>query len=532
MTATLPLPEAPTSPERTGHVPWWRGALAGLLAAAAALAVGELLAGLLRGASTSVVSVGQVVVENVPNSVKEFAIRTFGENDKNALILGTSIILFVISIALGIAATRRLWIGVAGTLVLGAVGTWSALTRPGAGLSAAWPSVLGSLVGVLVMVWLIRGSLADLVPGPDTEDRPAPAPSGFDRRRFLVSAAVVGAGAAVIGGTGRALQRRFDVGAARNALELPPPSSPAAALPAGTDLGVSGITPFVTANRDFYRVDTALVVPQVSPSGWKLKIGGMVDNPLELSFDDLVNRELIERDITMVCVSNEVGGTLAGTARWLGVPLKPLLEEAGVQAGADQLVSRSVDSWTAGTPTALLTDGRDAMIAIGMNGEPLPVEHGFPARLVVPGLYGYTSATKWLTEMELTTFDAYDAYWVQRGWAQVAPIKTLTRIDTPRGLGKASAGSVPVGGVAWAIHRGIESVQVQVDDGPWEDARLGTVPDADTWVQWVYDWDATPGRHTLTARSTDSSGEVQTEDRAKPIPDGASGWHSIVVIVS
>ena len=350
-------------------------------------------------------------------------------------------------------------------------------------------------------------------------------------RRTLRRAGLVAGGAVVVGGAGRRLQGRFSVEGARDAVVLPAPASPAAPLPGGVELGVGGVSPFVTPNGDFYRVDTALVPPRVTPSEWSLTIKGMVDNPIRLSFEDVVDRELVERDITLVCVSNEVGGPYAGNARWLGVPLRTLLEEAGVQDGADQMVSRSVDGWTAGSPTDAVVDGRDALLAIGMNGEPLPVEHGFPARLVVPGLYGFTSATKWVTEIELTTFDAYDPYWVQRGWAQVAPIKTMARIDTPGGLATVDAGTVPVGGVAWAIHRGISAVEVRVDDGPWQEAQLGAVPGNDTWRQWMFPWEATSGRHTITARAVDGTGEVQTDQRANPIPDGASGWHNIVVLV-
>jgi DMSO/TMAO reductase YedYZ molybdopterin-dependent catalytic subunit len=495
-----------------------------LVAVGAALAVGQLVAGLLEGTTSAVVSVGEVVVEHAPYWLKEFAIRTFGEDDKPALIAGTTVVLVVLSVALGAASVKRLWVGVAGTVALGLVGALSATTRTGAGATAVLPSLLGATAGVGVLVLLVAA------PAPSPAAPPA-APSGFDRRRFLLSAAVVAGGAVAVGGVGKALQRRFDVAGARSAVQLPPPASPAAPLPAGADLGVAGITPFTTPNGAFYRVDTALVLPQVAPDDWSLRIAGMVEHPIELRFEDLLDRELVERDITLVCVSNEVGGQYAGTARWLGVPLRSLLDEAGVQPGADQLVSRSVDGWTAGTPTRLATDGRDAMVAVGMNGEPLPVAHGFPARLVVPGLYGYTSATKWLTELELTTFAAYDPYWVQRGWAEVAPIKTMARIDTPRGLARLDPGPVAVGGVAWAIHRGIDAVEVRVDDGPWQRARLGEVPDADTWRQWVLPWDATSGRHTITARAVDGTGAVQTEQRAEPIPDGASGWHSIVVMV-
>jgi DMSO/TMAO reductase YedYZ molybdopterin-dependent catalytic subunit len=290
--------------------------------------------------------------------------------------------------------------------------------------------------------------------------------------------------------------------------------------------------PFITPNAEFYRIDTALVAPQIRPGSWKLDVGGMVDRPFTLSYQDLLDRPLVERDLTLVCVSNEVGGRYTGTARWLGVSLRDVLMEAGVQPGADQLVSRSADGWTAGTPTSVVMDGRDALIAIGMNGEPLPVSHGFPARLVVPGLYGFVSATKWLVELELSTFASFDPYWARRGWAKQAPIKTMARIDTPRGLASLPAGRVAIAGMAWAPHRGIKAVEVGIDGGAWQQARLGDVPSNDTWRQWVLEWDAPPGRHTITVRATDGDGALQTPDRAAPIPDGASGWHSIVVLVT
>ncbi len=524
---------APSGPGPRPPAPaWWWGALAGLTAVGAALALGTLVTGVVEGTSSPVVSVGEVVVEHAPAWLKDFAIATFGQDDKPALVAGTTVVLVVLSAVVGVASTRRWRAGVVGTLVLGAVGVVSAVSRPDAPAGAALPSLVGTAGALAVLALLVGPRRTSAPPVPVAErSRPAPPPTGFDRRRFLLSAGLVAGGAAVAGGVGRALQRRFDVAGAREALVLPSPSSPGEALAAGVDLATEGVTPFTTPNGSFYRVDTALVVPRISPEQWSLDIGGMVERPLRLSFEELLDRELIERDITLVCVSNEVGGRYAGNARWLGVPLRGLLEEAGVQPGADQLVSRSVDGWTAGTPTAIAMDGRDAMVAVGMNGEPLPVQHGFPARLVVPGLYGYTSATKWLTRLELTTFDAYDAYWVTRGWAPIAPIKTMARIDTPKGSGRLDAGTVPIGGVAWAVHRGISAVEVRVDDGPWLPARLGDAPGDDTWRQWVLPWDATSGRHTITARALDGRGVVQTEQRADPAPDGATGWHSVVVEV-
>jgi DMSO/TMAO reductase YedYZ molybdopterin-dependent catalytic subunit len=298
--------------------------------------------------------------------------------------------------------------------------------------------------------------------------------------------------------------------------------------PAGFD--TRGISSFITPNVDFYRVDTALVIPRVDSDSWRLTIHGMVDRELELSFRDLVARDLIERDITLACVSNEVGGPYIGNARWVGAPLKPLLEEAGVRTGADQIVSRSVDGFTVGTPTSVAMDGRDAMLAVSMNGETLPFTHGFPVRMIVPGLYGYVSATKWLTDIELTTFDAYDPYWIQRGWAEQAPIKTQSRIDTPRPLANVKVGSVMVAGVAWAQHRGIERVQVRVDEGDWNDATLAAQDTTDTWRQWRWAWDATAGDHTLQVRATDADGVAQPQERVTPFPDGATGWHTVVVV--
>jgi DMSO/TMAO reductase YedYZ molybdopterin-dependent catalytic subunit len=299
-------------------------------------------------------------------------------------------------------------------------------------------------------------------------------------------------------------------------------------VPSGVDLGVSGNSPFITPNADFYRIDTALSVPRVSPDGYSIRIFGMVERELTLTYEDIFRRTQIESDITMTCVSNEVGGRLVGNARWQGIRLDELLAEVGVDPSADQLVGRSVDDYTCGFPIEAATDGRDAIIAIGMNGEPLPLEHGFPARLVVPGLYGYVSATKWLKEIEITTFDAFDSYWVPRGWANRAPVKTSSRIDTPEAFNNLT-GEVMIAGVAWAQTRGIHNVEVQIDEGGWREASLGEELNTTTWRQWKLPWTVTPGRHTITCRATDRSGDLQTEDRARPMPDGSTGWHSVVV---
>jgi DMSO/TMAO reductase YedYZ molybdopterin-dependent catalytic subunit len=302
-------------------------------------------------------------------------------------------------------------------------------------------------------------------------------------------------------------------------------------VPAGADLSLPQLAPYTTSNLAFYRIDTALVVPQVDPASWQLRIHGRVRNPITLSYADLLARPMVERDITLACVSNEVGGDLIGNARWLGVRVKDLLDEAGPLDGADQVVGRSADGFTCGTPTAVMRDGRDALLAVGMNGEPLPVEHGFPVRVVVPGLYGYVSACKWVVELELTSFAAVDAYWVPRGWAAQGPIKTQSRIDTPRPRNNLTAGPVTVAGVAWAQHRGIQRVEVRVDGGSWQQATLAPAASVDTWVQWSWRWDATPGPHTLQVRATDVTGTVQPEQIRPVAPDGATGWHTVRVTV-
>ncbi|MBB6436418.1 molybdopterin-dependent oxidoreductase [Streptomyces candidus] len=377
--------------------------------------------------------------------------------------------------------------------------------------------------------------------GSQDTDRPRPAGSpGFDRRAFVVAASASVAASAGAGLLGRHLNsgRQADASAARSRIDLPAPAERARPLPGGTELSIPGVAPFTTPNRDFYRVDTALVVPRVDATRWRLKVHGRgVRSPLSLSFDDLLKLPLIERDITLTCVSNQVGGPYVGNARWIGVRLADVLRDAGVRppsrgGPADQLVARSVDGMTLGSPVETVMDGRDALLALGMNGEPLPFDHGFPVRMVVPGLYGYVSACKWLQDLELTTFDDFDAYWVRRKWAREAPIKTQSRIDTPRPLASPKAGPVTVAGVAWAQHRGIARVQVRVDGGPWQDARLAAEAGRDTWRQWTWPWTATPGNHTLEVRATDREGDTQTERRVGTVPDGATGLHSVVVAVT
>ncbi|MFB8076694.1 sulfite oxidase [Streptomyces sp. NPDC056013] len=510
------------------------GASAGLLAGLAALAVAELVAGLVRPAAGPVTVVGGAVIDRTPAAVKDFAIRTFGENDKTVLQLGILLVLALLAAGLGVLGLRHRRAASCGVLAFGVVGAVAALSRPDSqGVGDILPSLSGAVAGALVL-YVLAGRLSR---GSATED--GGSGGGWNRRGFLVAAGVTAVGATSAGLLGRYLTGRQSQGAvaSRQGLVLPAPASPAPPVPRGAQLKVAGITPFTTANRDFYRVDTALVVPRVDAGSWRLRIHGKgVSRPRTFTLADLLTRPLIERDITLTCVSNEVGGPYAGNARWLGVKLSDLLAECGVKppsagGGADQLVARSVDGMTLGSPVEDVMDGRDALLAVGMNGEPLPFDHGFPVRMVVPGLYGYVSACKWIEDIELTTFDAYDPYWVKRKWARRAPIKTQSRIDTPKPFARPTAGTVTVAGVAWAQHRGVTRVQVRVDDGPWQDADLAAQDTLDTWRQWSYRWQAAPGGHTLTVRATDGTGQVQTEQRARTIPDGASGWHSVFVTV-
>ncbi|HEX2564462.1 MAG TPA: molybdopterin-dependent oxidoreductase [Acidimicrobiales bacterium] len=521
-----PPPRAPGTARR------WEGSLAGIVSLALGLGVAQLVAGWWRDGDSPVISVGDWVIDNVPPTVKDWAIRTFGTNDKLALIVGTLALLTLVAAMLGRLARRHLGRALAGVAAIGIVGAAAALSGPNASAASILPSLVGSLAAGAALAWLSGWR-------PDTrrEAQPegatptawaAPAPStmavGPDRRTFLLSVSAIGAGAVIAGGVGQVLKRRYAVAGARRDLVLPPPVS-VQGLPAGAELGVPGQPPFVTPNDDFYRIDTALLVPQVSPDRWRLRVHGLVERELQLTFDELLRRPLVERTVTLSCVSNEVGGPLVGNAVWKGALLADVLDEAGVDPRATQLLSTSADGWTCGTPVAALLDGRDALLAVGMNGEPLPIQHGFPVRMVVPGLYGYVSATKWVVDLKLTTWEDDVAYWVPRGWAREAPVKTMSRIDVPRHDSGLRPGPTAIAGVAWAPHRGISAVEVRVDDGPWEEARLGAVPSEDSWVQWVLEWDATEGDHVVTVRAVDGDGQLQPEQPAPPAPDGAQGWH-------
>ncbi|WP_159803663.1 molybdopterin-dependent oxidoreductase, partial [Arthrobacter zhaoguopingii] len=339
---------------------------------------------------------------------------------------------------------------------------------------------------------------------------------------------ITAAAAAAAAAGGRALGSvRNSVEAARRSLRLPAPASPAPVLPAGLEAPVDGVVPWLTPNPDFYRIDTALSVPQLDVDTWELRVHGMVEEEFTLTFDDLLAEDLIERYITLTCVSNPVGGNLVGNAKWLGYPLRDLLRRARPLRGADMVLSTSSDGFSASTPLPVLQDERDAMLAVAMNDEPLPLEHGYPVRMVVPGLYGYVSATKWVVDLEVTRFADRTSYWTDRGWSEKGPIKTMARVEVPRSFGKVAAGTVQIGGTAWSQTRGIARVEVSVDDGRWEEVTLAAEASVDTWRQWHHEITVGPGSHTLRARATDPAGGLQTEERADPVPNGASGWQSV-----
>ncbi|MFG2966275.1 MULTISPECIES: molybdopterin-dependent oxidoreductase [unclassified Streptomyces] len=523
------------------------GALSGALAGFTALAVAEPVAAWVRPQSGPVIVVGGASIDATPAAVKDWAIRHFGTDDKLVLQLGILAVLTLLALALGALAVRWRRVGAAGVLLFGVVGAAAAAGRPDStGVADTLPSVVGALAGALLL-YVLTGRLTaagrPTTPGngtvPGEPGAGLPGSGGWDRRGFVLAATSAAAASAVVGAAGRSLNasRGQNAVASRAEVVLPRPGSPAQPVPGRAALRVPGISPFTTPNSGFYRVDTALVVPEVDATTWRLRIHGKgMRRTATYSFDDLLGRELIERDITLTCVSNEVGGPYVGNARWTGVRLADLLAECGVRppsrgGPADQLVARSVDGMTIGSPVEDVMDGRDSLLALGMNGEPLPFEHGFPLRMVVPGLYGFVSACKWIEDIELTTFDAYDPYWVRRGWARRAPVKTQSRIDTPKPFARPKAGTVMVAGVAWAQHRGIDKVEVRVDDGPWQEAHLAAEDTRDTWRQWSLPWQAIPGSHALTVRATDRTGTVQTDRRTRTIPDGAGGWHSVVVTV-
>ncbi|MDQ0866778.1 molybdopterin-dependent oxidoreductase [Arthrobacter globiformis] len=509
-------------------------ALAGVAAAAVVLSVAELLGAFFTARATPLVALGSTFIDFTPPRLKDFAIATFGTNDKAALFAGMGLTIFVLACLLGVVAYRRWALGAAGVLFMGAVIVAGVVTRAGVRPLDAVPSLVGTVAGLVVLrllvsrLWRLRAFPAS----PADVAAKAPERPAASRRAFFAATGITAAAAGLAAVGGRLLSAaRSNVAQARESLRLPAPARPAAAVPAGVQSTTPGVTPWLTPGRDFYRIDTALSLPEIKAEEWELRVHGLVEEEVRLTFQDLLDADLIESHVTLTCVSNPVGGNLAGNARWLGLPLREVLRRARPTAGADMVLSTSIDGFSASTPLEVLQDGRDAMLAIGMNGEPLPLEHGYPVRMVVPGLYGFVSATKWVVDLEVTRFADSKAYWTQRGWSERGPIKTMARVEVPKSFAVVPAGRVAVGGTAWAQTRGITKVEVQIDGGDWAEAVLSDEASVDTWRQWSFDWDAKPGSHYIRVRATDGTREVQTEKRADPVPDGASGWQSVMVTV-
>ena len=523
--------------------------VAGGLAAALGIALSELIAGIVVGAPSLVIAIGDTVIENQPPGAKELIVQLFGDNNKLALNVGIVIATIAIAGLLGVAGRRNWLVPVAGFVVAGVVGLGAALTRP----------LLDPVLAVVTVVVVIAAALGGLrlmlaatspawaasdaataSAGPDAgssasaADAATAAPAAempdWDRRRFLQVGGGVAIGSVLLGVVGRNLLTGRESAPLETA-ELPVPDAPLPAVPAAASLDVAGITPIVVPTEEFYRIDTALVTPRVDVNDWSLRIHGEVDREVTLTYEDLLAMPLFEQYVTIACVSNKVGDDLIGNALWTGVDLREVLDMAGVKPSGEQIVGRSVDGFTAGFPTSWAMDpDRRPMIAVGMNGQPLPQRHGYPARLIIPGLYGYVSATKWLSELQLTGWDEFDGYWIPRGWAKEAPILTQSRIDTPRAGATVLAGTnVPIGGVAWAPDRGVRKVEVAIDGGEWQEAEISAPLNDATWVQWVLPWDAPAdgGDHEIKVRATDGTGEVQTAEVTPPPPDGARGHHTI-----
>ena len=512
-TPSLSQPETPA----TGR---FGPAMFGAVSVALSFGISELLAGAI-GAPSLIQGVADWVVDSAPPGLKDWAIATFGTNDKPALLIAIVTVGLLLGGVVGLLSRRRLEPAIVAFGAFGVLAATATASNPAAGTTGPWLIAIVSVVaGLVAFRWLVN-------PGQSVRARPL-GEQDQGRRSFLLATSI-GGFALLAAGVGRVLFSSNRAAASQQSEVTVNPGTSDIPVAAAFD-NIEGLTPVVVPNADFYRIDTAIVVPRVDLDSWSLSFSGMVDNPYSINFDELMELPMVERYVTLSCVSNEVGGDLVGNARWLGVPLKDLLDRAGIQAGADQLVARSVDDFTVGFPTAAAFDGREALLAVGMNGEALPLEHGFPARLVVSGLYGYVSATKWISEIELTTWGGFDAYWIPRGWSKEAPIKTQSRIDTPGR--RIEPGEHYIAGVAWAPNVGITRVEVEVDTGGgWQQAELTDPLSGDAWVQWRLLYDFGPGSHRIRARATDATGFTQSENQVPPAPNGAEGWHTVSVTV-
>lgn len=501
-------------------------AIFGVLSTIVGVALGHLVAALTIPSASPVLAVGSTVIDFTPTPLKEWAIEQFGTKDKVILVGSVLVGVILLAAVVGLLARRRFAYGAALQVALVTIAGVAAVTRPTAGLTDLLPSLAAVVAGVGALWLLVRS----VTPRPAQTPADTEGVTGASRRGVLIATGGLAALAAVMGGAGRWIS---SYRSRPENVTIPAAADPAPAFPVGLDDKVPGISKFRTPNNEFYRVDTRLTTPIVSTADWTLTIDGDVDKELTFTFDQLAAMPLIERDITLTCVSNSVGGKYVGSARWIGVRLTDLLDLAGVGDRADQIFSTDVDGMTISTPLDLATDGRDSMIAIGMNGEALPREHGFPARMVIPGLYGFISATKWISRITLTTYADDDAYWTKKDWATDAPIKLSSRIDTPRALSTVAAGGTVIGGVAWAQEMGgVDKVQVRIDGGAWEDARLGPSAGSEYWRQWYFPWTAESGQRTIAVRAINGDGKTQSSARANPFPEGSSGIQELIVSVS
>jgi DMSO/TMAO reductase YedYZ molybdopterin-dependent catalytic subunit len=498
-------------------------ALAGILTGVAGVVTSQATVWALRATNSPVVAVASAVRDYTPGWLAHRLIELVGHLDKPLLVTGTVLVLVLLCGVTGLLSARHPLVPDVVFFLLAVVGLLAVVRLDDSGIASGLAVVVGLVTWIVTLRFLTAPLLADR---PDASTvRAADDATASTRRAFLARAGGVAVVVAFAGAAGRFASRsRRRVEQARRLLRLPVTRG---AMPATADLGVPGIAPWRTPNDDFYLIHTALAAPSISPKDWQLRIHGMVEREVTVTYDDLVRGQLTEAWVTLCCVSNEVGGDLIGNAWWSGVPVRELLAQAGISGDADAVLQTSHDGWTCGTPLVALTDDRNALLAIAMNGQPLPIDHGFPVRMVVPGLYGYVSGTKWLVDLEVTRFDRFTAYWTDRGWSEKGPVKTESRIDVPRNGGGVAAGTVRVGGSAWAQHTGVERVEYQVDGGPWRTAELGGVPDLDTWVQWTGSVEVERGDHVLVVRATDKSGYTQTSVRADVVPDGATGWHSV-----
>lgn len=522
------MPQSPAEPNPvettpTASHPVWRSTWSGIAAASAGVGTAEIVAALVSPRASPLASAGALVIDLSPAWLKDVVISLFGTADKIVIIIVVALAIAVLAGIAGIVEVKTPPWGRVIMVAVGGIGFFAATTRADSSLLSGVPAVIAIVIAVILLALLCRRSRS-------IDDAKNERVRNDERRWFLISSSIA-AGLGVVSAIGGSIAATGIQAAvvARRSFGLPVPAKSAAPIPAGASLDIEGIAPLVTPNRDFYRIDTALIVPSIDPEQWSLSITGMVEQEVTLTFEELLALPLEESYATLACVSNYVGGGLIGNALWLGYPIRKLLARAGPHAGADMVLSRSVDGFSASTPLSALTDDRNAILAVAMNGEPLPPEHGFPVRMVVPGLYGYVSATKWVAQLKVTTFSNEAAYWTNRGWSARGPVKLSSRIDTPRNNLKIHAGTVMVAGVAWAQHVGISRVQVRVDDGQWNDATMAEAISADTWRQWSYPWEATRGRHTLTVRATDADGTLQIAAFADVVPDGATGLHTIDV---